>query len=196
MNQDADDLARHPLSREGALRFSFRASWPPTRRPRRGRAIVVFLKACQAYLAVASLSLGLGSARLRPSFLGAHLAPVAIAPLWDGARRPYVPPCEEAHVHRACNLVVNAWGKVMKLLTCFTAGVFLSLGGPASACTMCQIPVAQSVREQVFGAEFWPNLGVTILPFAIFLAIAATIHSGFPARNRHRKVASVKGQVV
>jgi hypothetical protein len=58
---------------------------------------------------------------------------------------------------------------------------------PASACPICHTETAQKIRHALFGPDFWFNIGVTILPFAIFLSITALIYYGFPTAVRHPK---------
>lgn len=50
----------------------------------------------------------------------------------------------------------------------------------ARACPLCVSETGRRVREGLFGPEFGPNLAATLLPFLIFLGIAAMIHLGIP----------------
>ena len=65
-----------------------------------------------------------------------------------------------------------------------TAALFPLLPPPAFACTTCDSALAQAVREQVFGPDFWPHVGLTILPFAIVLAITVALQYALPTRHR------------
>ncbi len=56
----------------------------------------------------------------------------------------------------------------------------------ALACTTCQTPLAESIRAAIFGPDFFFNLAVTLVPFLVFLTIAAAIHYGVPTLTRHR----------
>ena len=59
------------------------------------------------------------------------------------------------------------------------AAVLLRTPG-AAACPVCNTETGQQVRQGIFGPDFGYNLFVTLLPFPIFLAIAAAIHFGPP----------------
>lgn len=50
-------------------------------------------------------------------------------------------------------------------------------GSSATACPYCK--TAGAVREGIFDEAFVSNLGVTLVPFGVFLGIAAAIHQ-FP----------------
>jgi hypothetical protein len=48
----------------------------------------------------------------------------------------------------------------------------------ATACPLCHTQTGNNVRAALFGPDFWFNVGVTVLPFPIFLAITALIYFG------------------
>ena len=50
----------------------------------------------------------------------------------------------------------------------------------AWACPFCESETGERVRAGIFNADFGYNLAVTVLPFSVFLAIVALIHSGWP----------------
>ena len=88
------------------------------------------------------------------------------------------------------------WRICMKRLSYVpTAAISLLLTSPACACTTCDSALAQAVREEVLGTDFWPHVGLTILPFAIVLAITAAIYYGFPARSREITDHTAKGEI-
>ena len=72
-----------------------------------------------------------------------------------------------------------------KLLHLMQCPALVLLSAPAFACTTCDSALAQAVRAEVFGADFWLNAGLTLLPFVIFLGITAAIYYGLPARAWH-----------
>ena len=53
----------------------------------------------------------------------------------------------------------------------------------ASACPLCHTATGDKVRAAILGQDFWFNVGVTVLPFAIFLGITALIYYGMPTRE-------------
>jgi hypothetical protein len=53
----------------------------------------------------------------------------------------------------------------------------------ASACPLCYTVTGDKVRAAVLGPDFWFNVGVTVLPFAVFLGITALIYYGIPTRE-------------
>ncbi len=53
----------------------------------------------------------------------------------------------------------------------------------ARACPLCQTPTGKHVRAAIFGPHFWFYMGVTVLPFAIFLVITALFYCGAPAKE-------------
>jgi hypothetical protein len=53
----------------------------------------------------------------------------------------------------------------------------------ASACPLCHTATGDKVRAAVLGPDFWFNVGVTVLPFAVFLGITALIYYGIPTRE-------------
>jgi hypothetical protein len=58
-----------------------------------------------------------------------------------------------------------------------------ALASSASACPLCHTETGDKIRAAVFGADFWFNVGVTVLPFAIFLSITAFIYFRVPRRE-------------
>jgi hypothetical protein len=62
-------------------------------------------------------------------------------------------------------------------------GVSLLCASIAAACPLCQTDLGQQVRDGIFGADFWPNLFFVLLPFPIFLSLAAALHYGFGRRT-------------
>lgn len=70
------------------------------------------------------------------------------------------------------------------------AAVAAALGlaaGSARACPLCDSATGERVRAGIFGADFGANLAFTILPFAVFLAVAALIHFGLPVPKRRAR---------
>ena len=55
----------------------------------------------------------------------------------------------------------------------------------AWACPLCESETGERVRAGIFNADFGYNLFVTILPFSMFLAIVALIHTGWPWAKGH-----------
>ncbi len=55
----------------------------------------------------------------------------------------------------------------------------------AWACPLCESETGERVRAGIFDADFGYNLFVTVLPFSMFLAIVALIHSGWPWAKGH-----------
>jgi hypothetical protein len=53
-----------------------------------------------------------------------------------------------------------------------------------TACTICDSENGRRVRAGIFDEHFGYNLFATMLPFPIFLAIAAAIYFGFPFGSR------------
>ena len=52
---------------------------------------------------------------------------------------------------------------------------------PASACPQCRAGIARQVRAGIYDDQFAFNVFATLMPFGIFLGIAAAIHFGVPA---------------
>lgn len=50
----------------------------------------------------------------------------------------------------------------------------------ASACPLCHTETGNKVRAAIFGTDFWFNVSVTVVPFAIFLGLTALIYFGLP----------------
>jgi hypothetical protein len=50
----------------------------------------------------------------------------------------------------------------------------------ALACPLCHTETGEQVRSAVFGAGFWFNVFVTVLPIALFLSIVALIYYRMP----------------
>jgi hypothetical protein len=46
----------------------------------------------------------------------------------------------------------------------------------ALGCTFCYSETAEQVRKAVLGEDLWLNLAVSVLPFAVILAIALLIY--------------------
>ena len=68
------------------------------------------------------------------------------------------------------------------LLRCAT--VFVGSCSQALACTLCHSNTAEQVRAAVL-TDFWRNVGVSLIPFGIMLAIAALIHGREARGARH-----------
>jgi hypothetical protein len=49
----------------------------------------------------------------------------------------------------------------------------------AAACPLCHTDLGRQVRAGIFGSDFWSNLLFVLLPFPIFLLLAAALHYGF-----------------
>jgi hypothetical protein len=49
---------------------------------------------------------------------------------------------------------------------------------PAAACTLCHTDIASEIRAGILGPDFWQNVGISILPFALVLTIALHIFNG------------------
>jgi len=56
----------------------------------------------------------------------------------------------------------------------------------AGACPLCDSGTGRRVRQGVFGTDFVANLAATLLPFLIFLGIAAWVHLGVPTPGGRR----------
>ncbi len=54
------------------------------------------------------------------------------------------------------------------------------LSSTVAACPECSASVRAEVRRGIYGEAFGFNLFATVLPFGIFLAFTALIHSGLP----------------
>jgi hypothetical protein len=66
-------------------------------------------------------------------------------------------------------------------------GVSSMCASIAAACPLCHTDLGQQVREGIFGAGFWSNLFFVLLPFPIFLSLAAALHYGFGRRTPNAK---------
>ena len=66
-------------------------------------------------------------------------------------------------------------------------GVSLLCASIAAACPLCHTDLGRQVRDGIFGADFWPNLLSVLLPFPIFLSLAAALHYGFGRRTPNGK---------
>ena len=66
-------------------------------------------------------------------------------------------------------------------------GVSLLCASIAAACPLCHTDLGRQVRDGIFGADFWPNLFFVLLPFPIFLSLAAALHYGFGRRTPNAK---------
>ena len=64
-----------------------------------------------------------------------------------------------------------------------SVGVSLLCASIAAACPLCHTDLGQQVRDGIFGPDFWPNLFFVLLPFPIFLSLAAALHYGFGRRT-------------
>lgn len=51
-----------------------------------------------------------------------------------------------------------------------------------AACPLCHTDLGQQVSAGIFGPDFWSNLFFVLLPFPIFLLLAAALHYGFRRR--------------
>ena len=71
-------------------------------------------------------------------------------------------------------------------LKVYAAFVVLIVTTPASPCPLCHTETARQIRAAIFGPDFWFNVGVTLLPFVVFLGITALIY-GNP-RSEHRRI--------
>ena len=69
----------------------------------------------------------------------------------------------------------------MKVLLVFWVAMLAPFS--ASACPLCHTATGDKVRAAVLGPDFWFNVGVTVLPFAVFLGITALIYYGIPTRE-------------
>jgi hypothetical protein len=71
---------------------------------------------------------------------------------------------------------------VLKVLRVAVGALFLSLllVVPALACPVCDTSTGQQVRQGIFDNRFGVNLLLTLLPFPIFVGIAAALYHGFP----------------
>jgi hypothetical protein len=54
----------------------------------------------------------------------------------------------------------------------------------ADACPVCQSETGEQVRAGIVGADFGPNLLVSLLPFLMVLGLAAALHCGFTPKER------------
>jgi hypothetical protein len=68
-----------------------------------------------------------------------------------------------------------------------SVGVSLLCASIAAACPLCHTDLGQQVRDGIFGADFWSNLFSVLLPFPIFLSLAAALHYGFGRRAPNAK---------
>ncbi len=50
-------------------------------------------------------------------------------------------------------------------------------------CTLCHSERSELVRAYVFGANFLLNIGITLLPFVIFIVIIAGIYYYWPIQS-------------
>jgi hypothetical protein len=66
-------------------------------------------------------------------------------------------------------------------------GVSLLCASIAAACPLCHTDLGQQVRDGIFGGDFWSNLFFVLLPFPIFLSLAAALHFGFGRRAQNSK---------
>jgi hypothetical protein len=66
-------------------------------------------------------------------------------------------------------------------------GLSLLCASIAAACPLCHTDLGRQVRAGIFGADFWSNLFFVLLPFPIFLSLAAALHYGFGRRTPNAK---------
>ena len=59
----------------------------------------------------------------------------------------------------------------------------VTLASAAGACPFCHTQTGEQIHASVFGPDFWFNVGVTLLPFAIFLGLTALIYFGVPTHQ-------------
>jgi hypothetical protein len=72
----------------------------------------------------------------------------------------------------------------MSLLRSLSSILLALLGAaPITACPLCDTGTGRQVRAGIFDGSFAHNLVVTLLPFPVFLAIAAALYYGFPRRK-------------
>ena len=69
----------------------------------------------------------------------------------------------------------------MKVLPVFWLAMLAPFS--ASACPLCHTATGDKVRAAVLGPDFSFTVGVTVLPFAVFLGITALIYYGIPKRK-------------
>src|SRR5690606_12641551 len=55
---------------------------------------------------------------------------------------------------------------------------------PADACPVCKRDTGRRVRAGLFDEDLGPNLLATVLPFGVFLGIAAGLRFGLPGPRR------------
>ena len=55
------------------------------------------------------------------------------------------------------------------------------------ACTVCDTPGGEQVRDGVFNESFWPTLAGVAAPFPILLLGLAVYHFGLPEFMRRRR---------
>jgi uncharacterized membrane protein YqaE (UPF0057 family) len=81
-----------------------------------------------------------------------------------------------------------------------TFGISSLCASIAVACPICHTDLGGQVRSGIFGADFWTNLLLVLLPFPVFLLLAAALHYGFrrdapnmePAESTEQKLAGYK----
>lgn len=79
-------------------------------------------------------------------------------------------------------MLTDFWGTAMRLRRfgiVMALGVLLR-GSSVAACPYCKTAV--EVREGIFNEAFATNIGMTLVPFVVFLGITAAIHR-FPRRK-------------
>ncbi len=70
-----------------------------------------------------------------------------------------------------------------KLRVCSALGASLLVASVAAACPICHTELGRQVRSGILDADFWTNLFTVLLPFPIFLMIAAALHYGFSRKT-------------
>jgi hypothetical protein len=78
----------------------------------------------------------------------------------------------EPSLHAMTKLLLTA-----TIVTCLSPSITF-------ACTLCHSEAAENVRAAIFGPNFWQNVGLTVLPFLVFVAIVACIYPGIPRSTR------------
>ncbi len=71
--------------------------------------------------------------------------------------------------------------RMRKLIPAIVGFFWVVLPSAATACPDCPAGIREQVRRGIYGEGFGFNLFATVLPFGVFLGVAAMIHSGFPS---------------
>ncbi len=75
------------------------------------------------------------------------------------------------------------------VLACLLTGCS---GNPAGACPVCSTETGKHVRGEIFDRDFGRNFATLLLPFPIFLGIAAAIHYGLALGEPARETAAAR----